>query len=416
MKKKEDKTPKSPVSQGRKVFIYLVVAVALIVSIALTITLLGQKKSANGNNTKTSVKDSVKIGESKEYSEKGEGGTLSSVEIAEKVKPSVIAVITTDESGESIGEGSGVVMSVNKEKDQTYILTCAHIIAGKEKGLQVQTENGDTYKALVVGYDLRNDIGVICIKGTGLKPAEFGDSSVLKVGEPVYAIGNPGGSAFYGSVTSGIISAIDRPTPSSGTAYSMECIQHDAAINPGNSGGALVNSYGQVIGINSSKISNKDYEGMGFAVPISVAKSVADDLMTKGYVQNRAKLGIKFLPASNHRIYSAIVEKNRLPKGSLIIAEIDSDGSLAGTKAQPGDMIIAVDGKDLSKPSVLLDIIEHSKPGNRLTLKIAHVNEDYTVSTFDIKIQLKEDKGVKIGNDEQDKDSEGEKFVNPFNK
>lgn len=417
MKKKEkkDKAPKTPVSRGNRIYIYLIVAVALIVSIALTVTIVGQKDKVGGGE-KTSVKDSVKIGESREYDGKGEGGALSSVEIAEKVKPSVIAIIVTDDTGEDTGEGSGVVMSVNKEKDRTYILTCAHIIAGKDKLLQVQTENGDTYDASVVGYDLRNDIGVISIKGTSLKPAEFGNSKILKVGEPVYAIGNPGGSAFYGSVTSGIISAIDRPTPSSGSAYSMECIQHDAAINPGNSGGALVNSYGQVIGINSSKISSKDYEGMGFAVPISVAKDVADELMSKGYVQNRAKLGIKFLPASDHRVYAYIVEKNDLPKGSLIIAEIEPDSSLSGTKARPGDLIIAVDGKNLTKKDVLLDVIEHSKPGNRHTLKIAHVNEDYSVSTFDVKIKLMEDKGAVDSQKESEKDSEGGKFVNPFMK
>ena len=142
----------------------------------------------------------------------------------------------------------------------------------------------------------RTDIGVLKVETTGLPLAEIGNSATLKIGEPIYAIGNPGGSEFFGSVTDGIVSSIDRSISST---YKMTVIQHSAAINPGNSGGALVNTAGQIVGINSSKIADTDYEGMGFAVPMSIALPVAQSLMQYKYVPNRPKLGIEYASVSS---------------------------------------------------------------------------------------------------------------------
>lgn len=394
--------------KGGKVFAALIIAIVLIVAIALAAVFIGNHRS--GNQDQTSSGDSIKIGESKSYSA-GSSGQLSSVEIAAKVKPSVIAVVVNTDGGESTGEGSGVVMSVDKDKGRSYIVTCAHMINSPGTSVQIQLEDGTTYDAQVVGYDNRTDIGVISVKTTKLTPAEFGDSSVLKVGEPVYAIGNPGGTQFYGSVTAGIISAIDRPTASSESGYTMECIQHDAAINPGNSGGALVNSYGQVIGINSSKIASEDYEGMGFAVPISVAKKSTDSIMKHGYVTGRAKLGIQYMPCTDNEAYAQVLKLNKLPNGSVVIAKISDDSSFTGTKVQAGDIITAVNGKDLKTSSALLETVEKAKPGDKMKLTMGRVDRNYKVTAYEVTVTLKEDRGNSTPQSSQSRQGG---FTNPF--
>ena len=172
----------------------------------------------------------------------------------------------------------------------------------------------------------------------------------------------------------------------------MSCVQHDAAINPGNSGGALVNVYGQVIGINSSKIADAEYEGMGFAVPITVAKDVVDKIIANGYVPNRPKLGITYSAVTHSQTYSMIVQMKGLPNGSVVIAGIDPSSSLAGTKVQVGDLITGVNGKKLDSSDILLDTIEKSKVGDEITLSICHINDDYSLNQFDVKVKLIEDK------------------------
>jgi serine protease Do len=218
------------------------------------------------------------------------------------------------------------------------------------------------------------------------------DSGSLRVGEPVYAIGNPGGSEYFGSLTDGIVSAIDRSVTAT---YKMTCIQHNAAINPGNSGGALVNTAGQIVGINSSKIASTDYEGMGFAVPTVIAKPIAEALVQHGYVPNRPKLGIEYAPVSAYQLYSMVVSIKGLPQGSLVIAGISTDSSLKNTEAEVGDLIIGVNGKDMNDSSVLLDLIETGSVGDTLTLKLCRIdNRTYKTKTFDVTITLVEDKGT----------------------
>ncbi len=397
-------------NKGRLFFIILLVTIILIAGIAAIAIVLkgdGTEKQQKGDDVDSNA--SITIGESKEYEGSNSDGTLTSVEIAEKVKPSVMAVVIY-QYGQQAGEGSGIFMSVDKSKEYTYILTCAHIVNYSGIDVKIQMEDGKQYNAEIVGMDTRTDVAVLRVKATGFTLAEFGDSSVLKVGEPVYAIGNPGGAEFFGSFTGGYVSAIDRPTSTSASAYSMDCIQHDAAINPGNSGGALINSYGQVIGMNSSKIADEEYEGMGFAIPINVAKSVVDDLLSTGYVQDRAKLGISYLTLSQNKTYEKIATKNKLPSGSVVIATISDDSPLADTKAQVGDIIIAVNGSDLNKTDTLLNIIEKSKPGDKIELTLVHVKDDYSVEKYKLTVALVKDTGGTTGTTEK---SEGE-FINPY--
>ena len=315
---------------------------------------------------------------------------INSIWVAEKVRPSVVGVIAYQQ-GELAGEGSGVLMSEDKAQNCTYIITCAHVINEPGCEFAILLLDGSVYEAEVVALDERTDIGVLKIKATGLPLAEFGDSSSLKIGEPIYAIGNPGGSEYFGSITNGIVAAIDR---SISATYTMTCIQHNAAINPGNSGGALVNTAGQVIGINSSKIAKTDYEGMGFAVPSAIFSPVVDALIKHGYVPNRPELGIKYASVSDYQLYSIIVSIKGLPRESIIIAEIPEGSALSGTQAQVGDLIIAVNGKKMDSSDVLLDLIDTGAVGDTLTLTLCRVQDrSYETSTFDVTVQLVEDKG-----------------------
>lgn len=320
-------------------------------------------------------------------------GALTTAQIAKKVKPSIVGIVVyTNNSSSTAGEGTGVIMGEDSTGTSTYIVTCAHVINEAGIRVKVQTENGTTYDAEIVGFDSRTDLGVVKIKAKGLPAAEFGNSDILNVGDSVFAIGNPGGVEFFGSFTGGYVSAIDRPV-SSDIGYTMKCIQHDAAINPGNSGGALVNVYGQVIGINSQKIAATDYEGMGFAIPTTSAKNIIDSLIAYGYVPNRPKLGISYYPVSASAQYSMIAQIQGLPAGTLIIDKIDEESSLASTEARQYDMIVAVNGKDLTTADVLLELIDKGKVGDTFTLTLCRVNSNYTLSKFDVTAKLVEDKG-----------------------
>lgn len=408
---KGPKKPRKKGSVGKKIFFGLLIVILLIAILGTAIAIT-EGKGKKGSSSKGNIDSSadIKIADAKEYKSENADGTLTSVQIAEKVKPSVIAVVTY--KGNNVaGEGSGVVMSKD-DNGNTYILTCAHIVSTSGITVKVELQDETQYDADIVGYDTRTDIAVLRVASTDFTVAEFGDSSVLKVGEPVYAIGNPGGTAFYGSFTGGYISAIDRPTSTSSSGYTMECIQHDAAINPGNSGGALVNSFGQVIGINSSKIADEDYEGMGFAIPINVAKDIVDDILENGYVSNRAKLGITYLPVSQNQTYSMIASRNNLPSGSIIIATVDDNSAFTGTDVKSGDIIIAADGKKLTTSDVLLSIIEKSEPGDKIKLTMARINNDYSIQKYEVEVTLIEDKGSAETTTETPESSEG--FTNPF--
>lgn len=315
---------------------------------------------------------------------------INSIWVAEKVRPSVVGVLAY-QNGELAGEGSGVLMSESEDGKYTYIVTCAHVINEPGCEFAILLLDGSNYEAEVVALDERTDIGVLKVEATGLPLAEFGDSASLKVGEPIYAIGNPGGSEYFGSITNGIVASIDR---SISATYTMTCIQHNAAINPGNSGGALVNTAGQVIGINSSKIAKTDYEGMGFAVPSAIFTSVVDSLIKYGYVPNRPELGIKYAAVSDYQLYSIIVSIKGLPKGSIVIAEIPEGSALANSGAQVGDLITAVNGKDMDSSDVLLDLIDTGAVGDTLTLTLCRINDrNYETSTFDVTVTLVENKG-----------------------
>lgn len=339
-------------------------------------------------------------------------GTLTPKQVYEKVYESSVGVLVYTSNQQTVySEGTGIVMGENSDGTATYIITCAHVIDASNPKILVQTEDGTQYDAVVVGSDAKTDIGLIRVSATGLKAAEFADSATLGVGDYVYAIGNPGGTQFFGSFTNGMVSAIGRPVDSP-VGYEVACIQHTAAINPGNSGGALVNEYGQVVGINSSKIASTEYEGMGFAVPSTTVKEIVDELIAHGKVTNRPVLGITYYAATYSQTHSIIVKTHNLPSNSIIIEEIMIGSDLANKGVKSGDMIIAVNGQDMDNDDVLLNIIEDGKVGDELTLTICRIDSNYNISTFDVTAKLVEDSSTSSA--PQEDNNPGGFFPFPF--
>lgn len=326
-----------------------------------------------------------------ETQETGSVSTMSEQDIAEKLIPSVVCIqnyqitqqygfMQTDSEGSEVspaGEGSGIVFS-----EDGYIVTNAHVVDGATS-LKVILSDGTTYEAELVGSDELTDLAVIKIDATGLQAAEFGSSEDLRVADQVMAIGNPGGYQLNSSVTIGYVSALNRAITNSSTGYTMEYIQTDAAINPGNSGGALVNQYGQVVGINSAKISATGYEGLGFAIPAETAQPVISDLIEYGYVKDRAMLGIsgQFIDSLTGRFYG-------LPQGEYVGALNSDEAQASGL--QVGDVITSIDGTALESEAVLRSMINEKKPGDTVELEVYRPS---TNNTLTITLELSESTG-----------------------
>lgn len=392
--------------KGRRVFI-IILAIAIAVSaVAIPISLIRGRDDIGSTQNGAPVPDknapSIEINETPtaQNNSAPAGSVLTAEQVYEKIAAINVAIVVYKDNS-VYTEGTGIIMKEDRASKCTYILTCAHVISDAGVEVVVQFADGERCDAQIVGYDARTDIGVLRIQKTGLQVAEFGDSDALRVGGTVYAIGNPGGSALFGTFTDGRVSAIGRNITSS-IGYDMVCIQHNAAISPGNSGGALVNEYGQVIGINSSKIAATEFEGISFSIPITQAKDVINKVMAYGYVPGRAKLGISYLTNDSSavsEIYRMAVQMMDLPSGSLVIYSIDKNSSLSNTEAQPGDMIIAVNGKDLDTPDVLLELIEDSSVGDTIELtlfRIETVGGRYSTSEFKVKVKLIEDNNTPV--------------------
>lgn len=260
-----------------------------------------------------------------------EGG-LSLQEIYTKAIPSVVSITCTLDNGSA--SGTGVVFSADG-----YIVTNCHVVDGAN-AIQVQLTDGREFSAYTVGADAVSDLAVLYIQATDLTPAEFGDSSALRVGDAVVAIGDPLGVELRGTMTNGIVSAINRDITAKGRT--MTLIQTNAALNAGNSGGPLINCYGQVIGINTMKIgdymSDAGVEGLGFAIPSTTVKEIVDQLLSQGYVSGRPTLGI-----TGEAVSSFYQMYYRLPEG-LFLTEVDEDSEAAGKGIKPKDILISMDG------------------------------------------------------------------------
>ncbi len=314
-------------------------------------------------------------------------GKLSTTEVAELVSPTVVAIYNYGkyssggrETYALASSGSGIIMT-----EDGYIVTNAHVVDGAAK-LEVVLSDGTTYDAKIVGSDEKTDIAVVKVDESGMNYAQFGNSDQIKIGEFVLAIGNPGISGggenieLTGSVSFGIVSAVDRKIKvDNSTLY---CIQTDAAINPGNSGGALVNMYGQVIGINSAKIQVDGYEGLGFAIAINKAEPIIRELISNGKVMSRAMLGI-----TGTLIDASTAEQYGLEQGLMIVG-ISQNSDMVYRGVMVNDIITHINGEAIDSFDKASELLDSYKPGDKVTISVFRYVRGGNNIEFDAEITL----------------------------
>ena len=292
-----------------------------------------------------------------------EGG-LGLQEIYAKNIPSVVSIVCTLGAGKS--SGTGVVLSADG-----YLVTNAHVIEDARK-ISVLLTDGRTFDAAVVGADTVSDLAVLYIKAADLIPAAFGDSSKIKVGDAVAAIGDPLGIELRGTMTDGIVSAINRDMNLNGRTVTL--IQTNAALNSGNSGGPLINCYGQVIGINTMKIGafsdEAGVEGLGFAIPSVTVKEIVDQLIRQGYVSGRPAL-----PFAGEWVSLFNQQFRRLPAGLYITRAPEGD-------IQPRDILLEVDGIRVTSEEELNAVLFDRKVGDSVTLTLYRSGRQYTATVI----------------------------------
>lgn len=266
------------------------------------------------------------------------------------------------------GAGSGVII-----RQDGYIVTNNHVISGA-KEIIVSLADGRSLPGELIGADEMTDLAVVKVDAADLPAAELGDSDDIVVGEPAIAIGNPMGLEFQGSVTSGVISALNRSLTIQDRT--LKLIQTDAAINPGNSGGALVNADGKVIGINSAKIARDGVEGMGFAIPINTVKEIVDELMQNGKVV-RPYLGVAIFDKESaaRRGYILKVEKG------VYVEQVALDGPAGKAGVRRGDILLAVGGKEVNTVAAVRAAVMEHKVGDTITIRYQSHGQEITAET-----------------------------------
>ncbi|HUS88395.1 MAG TPA: trypsin-like peptidase domain-containing protein [Desulfosporosinus sp.] len=305
-------------------------------------------------------------------------------QIAKATGPAVVGIANFRSTGALFGgggltevaSGSGFII----DAEHGYIVTNNHVVAGAEK-IVVSLADGRNLNAKLVGGDRRTDLAVVQITDTkNLTATQQGDSSILQVGEPVVAIGNPGGQEFARSVTTGVISATNRILDIEGEA-SFNLIQTDAAINPGNSGGPLVNYQGKVIGINSAKNQEPGFEGMGFAIPISDALPTIKQLIEKGYASHPG-LNVQIDP----RYTAEYASQKGWPVGAYV-AKVTLGGPAEKAGIRVGDVLTKINGKEIKSSLGLTHELFKYKPGDTVTVTIFRENKTVEVSVALVEIK-----------------------------
>ncbi|WP_368251135.1 S1C family serine protease [Enterococcus sp. 2201sp1_2201st1_B8_2201SCRN_220225] len=281
---------------------------------------------------------------------------------------------TDDSNLVEASEGSGVIY--NKDGDSAYVVTNNHVVEDSD-GLEVVMSDGTKIKGELMGTDAVTDLAVIKISSENVdEVATFGDSSALKVGEPAIAIGSPLGSQYANSVTSGIISSVDRPISDSSTGVNISAIQTDAAINPGNSGGPLINIAGQIVGINSSKIaststesSDISVEGMGFAIPSNDVVKIIDQLQKDGKV-TRPALGINMVDLSSvtSQQQEQILGVPSSVKAGVVITNVMNATPAEKAGLKQYDVITKVDDKEVTSATDLQSVLYDKNVGDTITV------------------------------------------------
>ena len=305
---------------------------------------------------------------------------MTTAQVSEMVSPSVV-VITTEQvvysqwswygqSQVESGAGSGVIIS-----SDGYILTCDHVVSGASN---ITVTIGDKdYPATIIGEDSTSDIAVIKIEADGLTPAIVGDSDKLAVGDNVLAVGNPLGE-LGGTVTSGIVSALNRSVTIQGTSSTntMSLIQMDASVSPGNSGGGLFNMNGELIGLVNAKSSSSDAEGLGFAIPINDAIKVAQDLLENGYVSGRPYMGITYLAVTDAQTAAQL----NVTAYGVYVVDVVQGGPADKAGLKTGDRIVSIDGTEIAQKDDLGTLIQQHAAGDSLSITVAREGQMQTVS------------------------------------
>ncbi len=299
-----------------------------------------------------------------------EPNTLSLQDIYSKCAVSIVGITATLD-GADYSWGSGIVMTADG-----YIVTNSHILDGTD-GARISLSDGTEVEAILVGHDAMTDLAVLKAEGAEFIPAEFGDSELLEVGDNVVAIGNPLSAELSGTMTDGIVSAINRDIYIDGN--NMTLIQTNAAINNGNSGGALIDEGGRVVGITNMKMTSfyNSIEGIGFAIPTSMVKFVVDEIMERGYVSGRPGFGVTVSSLTTEQA------ENYPEEGGLYVSHVtpDSGADLAGI--QMGDIIMSAEGEVVFTPDDLNIVKEYKAVGDFVLLAIYRDGE-----SFDVEVEL----------------------------
>ena len=350
---------------------FMVIIIALLASLNLRLQLINENNIQNDYSTQRL--------ENVEKSNQETKGEYDFIEEASQAIVGISKLKSIDKSllgvkNEVIGQGSGVIIT-----DNGYILTNQHLVGNKYSTCYVTLANGKNFDGSVIWSDENIDLSIVKVPGAALKHLELGDTENIKLGEDVYAIGNPIGFEFQRTVTKGIISGLNRTIKieeNGKFSYMEDLIQTDSTINTGNSGGALINKKGELLGINTIKIS--DAEGIGFAVPISIIKPIIDKLVNSGKFEE-AYLGIY----GYDKEVIPYLEGNIELDSGIYVDSVSMDGPVYNSGIISGDIITKIDGQELNKMSDLRKYIYSKNPGDRVKLTVHRKFKDY-----DIQIKL----------------------------
>ncbi len=353
-----------PMSKGLKLFALLMAALILVTGGALAGYIAGSG-SGNYSSKKDDVKASINLAQ-----KPADTDEFTAAEVYEKVNKSIVGIVIYNSKGEA-SQASGIIIS-----KEGYIITNDHIYSEiSSPKFKIYTHDSKEYSAQFVAGDQISDLAVLKIINTDdtFSPATFADPDSMFCGEKVVAIGRPNNAVESSSITDGIISAIDRRIQMTTTNYSSRVIQTTCAINPGSSGGALVNMYGQIIGVTSSKLVSTAYDNVGYAIPTDIVKRITDELISKGKVVSRAKLGITY-----QMVNSVTAELNGKTAVGLLVASVAEDSGLYG-KVEENDMITHINGVAITDDDIVLDIIEELRAGDKINVTI--LTSDGTTKT-----------------------------------
>ncbi len=355
-----------PMGKGLKVFCVVMAAV-----IALTATTAAGYFMGRNSKSRGYIGSKVEVDLSAKPTDTDPN---TPAQVYSMLDESVVGIRVYNEAGDA-SDASGVIYS-----EDGYIVTNDHIYSeiGAPK-FKIFTHDGTEYDAVYVAGDTVSDLAVLKIEnGKNFKVADFGDSEQLVNGESVVAIGRPSDATDNSSITSGIISLTRRRVKTT-SSYTASLIQTDSAINPGSSGGALVNMYGQVIGITSSKLAGVEYDAIGFAIPTKTMKRVVEQLISEGKVTDRAKLGITYT-----EVNSVTAEIEKYAAVGLLVVSVSEDSDVYG-KIGEGDIITHVNGEPITNDDIVLDVIEDCKAGDTISLTV--LLSDGSEADFDVKLR-----------------------------